>query len=89
MKRNKEKDMRILAGMFFNNLQRDDIEYGGWGIDGKRPFGNSDVEGDILEELSIEPEIDGYSEEQREYASELYGDLGDWLTARWNKEWAK
>jgi hypothetical protein len=88
--RDREKDMRILAGMFFQNLEQDDMEYGGWGLDGKRPFGNSDVEGDILDELpDMEPEAEdgSYSEEQAEYAAELYSDLGPWLQKQWASKW--
>lgn len=46
-----DKDMLKLEKAFFANLQRDDCEYGGIGINCKRPFGNSDVEGDILGDI--------------------------------------
>lgn len=77
-------DMAKLATAFFDNLQRDDCEYGAIGVDCKRPFGNSDVEGDILELLDAKPEgeEDGgkaWSQEQREYAAELYGNLIPYL----------
>jgi hypothetical protein len=42
-------DMHKLAVAFFANLGRDNCEYGAIGVNCKRPFGNSDVEGDILE----------------------------------------
>lgn len=77
-----------LADAFFANLQRNDCEYGGWEIDPKRPFGNSDVEGDILEMLDEKPEGDDgdaacWSSSQREYAAKLYADLGDFLRDEW------
>lgn len=59
------------------------IEYGGWGLDGKRPFGNSYVEGDILEIIGWEPIGDEYTQDQEEYASDLYGDLGEYLRQQW------
>lgn len=49
--RNEAEDLKILATAFFKELFISDCEYGAIGIDCKRPFGNSDVEGDILEKL--------------------------------------
>jgi hypothetical protein len=54
----RQADMKTLAQMFFAHLRRDRCEYGGIGIDSKRPFGNSDVEGDILEGIGCKPEGD-------------------------------
>ena len=76
-KRNKATDTHLLANAFFNALQVDDCEYGGIGLDSKRPFGNSDADGDILEIIGAEPEGDDgdiqcWSSEQREYAHSLY-----------------
>lgn len=77
-------DFTRLADAFFQNLEREQrCEYGGWGLDDKRPFGNSDVEGDILEILGIPGSQ--RSEELDEYASELYAGLGDWLCAEWQR----
>jgi hypothetical protein len=68
------KDMEKLATAFFDNLQLDNNEYGGIGVDCKRPFGNSDVEGDILEIIGARPEGEerSWSENQRAYAAALY-----------------
>jgi hypothetical protein len=75
--RNKAADTKILAEAFFNALQIDDCEYGGIGLDSKRPFGNSDVDADILEMIGAEPEGDDgesecWSSHQRDYARSLY-----------------
>lgn len=81
--RNRNEDLAKLADAFFENLERNSIEYGGWGLDGKRPFGNSYVEGDILEIIGWEPIGDEYTQDQEEYASDLYGDLGEYLRQQW------
>jgi hypothetical protein len=75
--RNKGADVHILAAAFFDGLHIDDCEYGGIGLDPKRPFGNSDVDGDILEMIGAEPEGDDgdsqcWSSDQRDYARSLY-----------------
>ena len=85
-KRNKENDMRALAKAFFDNLVREDAcEFGGIGLDDKRPFGNSDVEPDILTIIGAEMEGDDgdgfadWSSKQKEYALQLYDELIPWL----------
>jgi len=90
MARNKEKDLKRLADAFYENLLFDDLcEYGYVGLDCKRPFGNSDVEGDILEIIKWKPKgNDGYeacySSEQLEYARHLYIDeLIPYLKRQW------
>ena len=76
--RNEQNDLRLLADAFFQNLEYSDwAEYGSVGVDCKRPFGNSDVEADILEIVGWSPlgQEDGedfYSDEQRDYARDLY-----------------
>lgn len=75
--RNRNEDLAKLSNAFFDNLTIVRMEYGGVGLDPKRPFGNSDVEADILEIIGWEPQgDDGYGEcyasAQREYASLLY-----------------
>lgn len=75
--RNKARDTHILAAAFFDGLHIDDCEYGGIGLDPKRPFGNSDVNADILEMIGAEPEGDDgdgpcWSSGQRAYAQSLY-----------------
>ncbi len=89
----KDSDMEKLEKAFFQNLQRDNCEYGGIGIDSKRPFGNSDVECDILEDILEETMIcdkcghdaseDGWSTERIEYAAALYDNLIDWLKKKY------
>jgi hypothetical protein len=80
----KPDDMLKLEKAFFNALQRNNYEYGGIGIDCKRPFGNSDVEADILEMLDAKPEGDDgeaecWSSGQRAYAAAMYSGLIKWL----------
>ena len=83
--------MRLLADAFFENLQRDDVEFGGWGVDSKRPFGNSYVEGDLAEIVGVE--LPEYKTEDYEdmcvYLRSLYADLGTYLKYRWKaaNEW--
>lgn len=86
-----DDDMIILVEAFFRNLQRDNCEYGGIGIDAKRPFGNSDVEGDILDMLDQLPEGDDgegpcWSSKQRQYAAALYDNLIPYLQERYLPE---
>lgn len=88
--RDTEHDLSILANEFFRQLEFIDWgEYGSPSLDCKRPFGNSDVEGDVLELLRLDPEgNDGedecWSSNQREYARELYVDrLVPYLKKRW------
>jgi len=67
-----------LGDAFFENLEIDtDCEFGSIGLNPKRPFGNSDVEDDILEIVEVEPlHFDdcqsSYSWEQKNYARDLY-----------------
>lgn len=87
-----EEDLEELAHAFFENLEYDpSVEYGHVGLDPKRPFGNSDVEGDILEIIGEEPEGDDghdkcWSSDQRQYAEELYKDkLVPYLKRKWQE----
>jgi hypothetical protein len=77
MSRNENEDLEKLRTAFYENLIIVNIEYGGIGLDPKRPFGNSDVEADILDIIGWEMEGNNgyetcYSSEQREYAGYLY-----------------
>ena len=81
--RNRTEDLDKLADAFFENLERGDCEYGGWGLDDKRPFGNSSVGLDILELLGWETDSDEEYDEAEDYAHAIYDDLGDHLRARW------
>lgn len=85
-------DLAKLADAFFDNLIYDpDCEYGSIGIDSKRPFGNSDVEGDVLEIIGRKPEGDDgegacWASHQREYAASLYQDhLVPFLREEWKR----
>jgi hypothetical protein len=84
----RENDMVVLGKAFFQNLRRDNFEYGGIGIDCKRPFGNSDVEADILKMIGSSPEGDDgdgpcWSSKQRSYAASLYDGLIGWLQKKY------
>lgn len=87
--RNLDVDLEALADAFFQNLYREQhTEYGGWGLDDKRPFGNSSVELDILEIIGMSPDDFADAEhsilpEYRTYANNLYEELGPYLTAKW------
>ena len=92
MNKELERDLKKLADAFYSELQfSDSFEYGSPGLDGKRPFGNSDVEGDILEILGLKPEggpdedSSCYSIEQRDYARDLYTQkLVPYLKKQWS-----
>ena len=78
MKRDKVPDLIKLTRAFFEHLIIDGGEFGGIGLDSKRPFGNSGAVTDILEIIEMEPEYNcpdcgkAYSEEQYRYARDLY-----------------
>ena len=78
MDRDINADLSKLADAFFDNLEIDNCEYGGIGLDSKRPFGNSSVECDMLEIIGIKAEIRcpncgyEYSQEQYDYVRDLY-----------------
>jgi len=76
---NRAKDLHALAENFLKNLVRGSAEFGGWGHDDKRPYGNSVcIEGDILEAAGYE--LDGeLTEDDEDYARSLYNDLGEYL----------
>jgi len=75
------RHLQDLAAAFFDNLTMVKAEYGGVGLDPKRPFGNSDVEADILGIIKYGPEgSDGeYTDGQRKYAAALYRNLIPYL----------
>ena len=85
--RNIQDDLWNLANAFYKHLRRErHCEYGGWGIDDKRPFGSSFVKGDILDIIGATPEDNGsWSDEQKMYAEELYSYLGDFLQKAWKE----
>jgi hypothetical protein len=82
--RNREEDLLKLADEFINNLERGDCEYGGWGLDDKRPFGNSSVAYDIAEIIGISGDEE-LTDEEQEYCHSLYDGLGNFLRKKWNE----
>lgn len=90
--RDEEKDLKALADAFFKELTLMEwVEYGSIGLDPKRPFGNSFVEGDMLELIGWAPEGDDdeedcFSSKQREYVNTLYKEkLIPYLRRRWKE----
>lgn len=87
--RNKSKDLKKLADAFYKNLEITPWEYGGIGLDPKRPFGNSDVPEDMLKIIEWKKEgrdDEGpcYTDYQIEYVDNLYKkDLIPFLRRRW------
>lgn len=87
--RNKNKDLEKLSQAFFANIEhRHDGEYGSIGTDCKRPFGNSDVEGDTLEIIGADMWGDDgndecWSRDQRDYATSLYDELPNWMREKY------
>jgi len=79
--RDRKKDSHVIASAIVEGLYINNDEYGAWCIDCKRPFGNSDVEGDMIEMLGI----DCKDEDAREYVSQLYKDAGDYIAERWSE----
>lgn len=53
-----------------------DDEFGAPAIDPKRPYGDSDVLGNIAEALGIEPENGDFTAEQREHMIQLHRQTG-------------
>ena len=67
--------LKLLQAMY---LRWEDCEYGAPAVDCKRPYGNSDVEADILELLGEnrnEDYDDSFSRTQREYARRLHHEM--------------
>jgi len=84
------KDMKLLANAYFDNLDRGNCEYGGWGLNNKRPFGSSFVERDIAKILGWDEDefIDDNGDmipEKEAYLHKLYDDLGPYLQIKWFK----
>lgn len=84
----KDEHLKLLAMAFCENMERhNDCEYGSLGLDCKRPFGNSYVQGDILEICKIKPNgkedgDDVYSAEQERYADDLYNELPEYFSVK-------
>jgi len=91
MKKSYNKHLKLLADAFYANITYDDgCEFGSIGLDCKRPFGNSNVEFDILEIINMLPDKehavnDDCNEELYKYARELYREkLVPYLKKQWN-----
>ena len=76
-----ENNLDAMIGHFIDHMERQGCEYGGWGLDDKRPFGNSDATGDICELLGLNPEHD----ENRKYADTVYTELRVHMRKRWKE----
>lgn len=91
--RNRTDDLEKLAHAFYKNLEIDIVEFGGIGLDSKRPFGNSDVCEDILRIIgwAKEGREDGeacYTEAQKNYVYNLYHrHLIPFLRKNWLMNW--
>ena len=81
-KRDKEKDYLALEKKFWKELGFQDYYIG---LCMKRPFGNSDIIGNILHIIGgEETDDDGeWSESQREYAEKLYAGLAGFLKKKY------
>jgi uncharacterized protein YodC (DUF2158 family) len=93
MERNLKEDLAKLADAFFENIIYDDsCEFGSVGTDCKRPFGNSYVEGDILEILcwAADGDDEDFTDSQLDYANDLYcKKLVPYLKEEWERLHAK
>lgn len=91
-RRSQKKDLEKLSNAFYSNLEIIPYEFGGIGLDPKRPFGNSSVPEQILQIIGWNPEIPGedseneYSDRQIDYAVHLYKDkLIPYLKYQWKR----
>lgn len=92
--RDLDTDLEALVDEFVKTLERNDCEYGSWGQDCKRPFGNSgyyQIACDILDIIGIDLEeyLDDNCESTEEskelenYAHNLYSEIGPYLRDKW------
>ncbi len=78
--RDREKDMRVLARLFFEHLQNDGQgKFSSWGRNAARPGSVFDISRNLLLELGVIPEDTHYSDTQLAYARELFRDIVPWL----------
>jgi hypothetical protein len=80
--------LRLLALAFYQAMNESPGYGNGLGLDGKRPFGNSGIPGDVLEIIEEEPEGEDncWSDSQYDYAKELYNvKLGPYLVKHGKK----
>ncbi len=86
------EDMTKLATAFFTNLVDQTTNYQSIGLDPKRPFGNGNVTGDILDIIEFPiPENSplfqevSYPEDALAYAKSLWADLIPFLQQEWEE----
>jgi len=91
MPRNMGDDLEKLANAFYKNLEITPWEFGGIGLDPKRPFGNGDVPEDMLDilggfkKVKIDDEM-VYREKDCEYVTKLYREkLIPYLQLQWKQ----
>jgi hypothetical protein len=87
--RDRNSDIKKIADAVVANLGFIDAEFGGIGIDCKRPFGNSMAWFDLFEIIGLEPDReDGdYSEEWFDYVSDIYRrEVLPYIQKRWGAE---
>lgn len=75
--------LEILVNEFYETLERGKCEWGAWGQDDKRPFGNSDVIEDILEIIGVIYIADECQNDWNDYACELYSHIGPYVKEQW------
>lgn len=86
------------------NVEWDGSEFGAPAIDPKRPYGNSDVLGDIAEILGWKQREESLSEEQETRAHQLHGEMeialeillrtggltpGDYVASDYQRDWRR
>lgn len=78
-------DMFALSDAFMDNLHFEPGEGRGWGLDGKRPFGNSNYLHDVLDIIGVDPGevLEKHLDEYEEYAQQLYWYLGPFISREW------
>lgn len=81
----RQRHLDLLADAVIANMEDGGDSH--FGLDGKRPFGFSSIEPSILEIVGIEPEgEDGcYTDDQDDYALDLYGDVLNHIKDRWRR----
>ncbi len=80
--RNREADLLRIATSWLQS-----VSFTGFG-DEKRPLGSTNLDLDILELLHIEPSVQTregafYSEQEKEYALDLFKEAPGWAYKRW------
>lgn len=74
-----KEHMDILLNAFYDNLEDQEGECKGIGLDGKRPFGNSDIARDVAEILDLEEFNENDELIDEDYFWWLYTHLFAWI----------